>query len=153
MTTGRYTADLEPGDTFDPMEYDVTPFALREYCHSVQLDQEIFQGGAQDKKGVMRQAWPVPLVHMDKLRFYHRHCPEGSGPNARIHYEFDAQWSGRLDVGDRVTAEGRVLRRFMRREREYMEIEVTLRSARNGRVVVRYKDTTVLSYRTAAEVK
>ena len=39
----------------------------------------------------------------------------------------------------------------MRREREYMEVEVTLRSAKSGKIVVTYKDTTVLSYRAKAE--
>ena len=31
--------------------------------------------------------------------------------------------------------------------REYMEIEVEIRSAADGQVKLRYKDTTVLSYR------
>jgi hypothetical protein len=142
MAKGRYTSDLDVGDAFAPMTYEVTPFCIREYCHSVELHQEVFHGGAG---GV--EAWPVPMVHMEKLRFYHRDCPEGSGPDARIHYEFDATWSDQIKVGDRVTTEGRVARRFTRREREYMEIEVEMRSAADGRVLLRYKDTTVLSYR------
>ena len=88
---------------------------------------------------------------MDKLRFYHQSCPGGSGPNARIHYEFDASWSGRVDVGDRLTATGRVARRFTRRDREYLEVELELHSAASGKTVVKYRDTTVLSYRTKGE--
>jgi hypothetical protein len=142
MAKGRYTSDLDVGDVFDPMTYEVTPFAIREYCHSVKLHQECFQSAETGP-----QAWPVPMVHMDKLRFYHRDCPEGSGPDARIHYEFDASWTDQIKVGDRVTTEGRVARRVTRRNREYMEIEVEIRSAADGQVKLRYKDTTVLSYR------
>ncbi len=147
MSKGRYTADLDLGDTFGPMEYDVTPFAPREYCHSVELHQEVFQAG--DASG--QQAWPVPMVHMDKLRFYHHDCPGGSGPNARIHYEFDVEWSGRINTGDRLTTTGRVARRFMRRDREYLEVDLEIRSATADKVVVKYKDTTVLSYRTKSK--
>ncbi len=99
MSKGRYTSDLEVGDVFVPMEYEVTPFAIREYCHSLELHQEVFQSG---ETGM--EAWPVPMVHMDKLRFYHWDCPEGSGPDARIHYEFDAVWTERIEVGDRLIA-------------------------------------------------
>jgi hypothetical protein len=140
MSTGRYTSDLDVGDVFAPKPYDVTPFPIREYCHSLELHQEIFQGADG-------QAWPVTLVHMDKLRFYHEYCPKGSGPNARIHYEFDASWSRRTTAGDRLIAEGRVARRYVRRDREYMEVELELRDTADNEVVVRYKDTTVLSYR------
>jgi hypothetical protein len=142
MSKGRYTSDLDVGDVFEPMSYEVTPFCIREYCHSLELHQEVFHGGTN---GV--QAWPAPMVHMDKLRFYHRDCPEGSGPDARIHYEFDATWTDQIKVGDRVIPEGRVARRVTRREREYIEIEVEIRSASDGQVKLRYKDTTVLSYR------
>jgi hypothetical protein len=76
-----------------------------------------------------------------------RDCPEGSGPDARIHYEFDAVWTDQIKVDDRVTTEGRVARRFTRRDREYVEIEVEMRSTADGKVKLRYKDTTVLSYR------
>lgn len=145
MSTGRYTSDLDVGDVFAPTAYEVTAFPIREYCHSLELHQEIFQGAD-------RQAWPVPMVHMDKLRFYHNYCPEGSGPNARIHYEFDASWSRRVVTGETLIAEGRVARRYFRRDREYMEVDVELRSAADNEVVVRYKDTTVLSYRRKEQV-
>ncbi len=142
MAKGRYTSDLDVGDVFDPLTYEVTPFPIREYCHSVELHQEQFQSGETGP-----QAWPITMVHMDKLRFYHRDCPEGSGPDARIHYEFDASWTDGIEVGDRIITEGRVARRFTRREREYMEIELEMRGD-DGQVKLRYKDTTVLSYRT-----
>src|SRR5204863_4474110 len=45
MTVGRTVSDLEKGDVLGPVEYRVSPFQVREYCHSVEIHQEFFQGG------------------------------------------------------------------------------------------------------------
>jgi hypothetical protein len=142
MALGRYTADLEPGDDLGRLEYVVTPFVVREYCHSVQNDQEILQSDAEGP-----QHWPVPLVHIDKLRLFARECPGGSGPTARIHYEFRATWSEPIKVGDKVVAVGRVTDRYTRKGRDYVVVEIKLCSAEDGRELVRYQDTALVSYR------
>jgi hypothetical protein len=142
MPLGRYTADLEPGDDLGKLEYTVTPFVVREYCHSVENHQEILQSSGDGP-----QHWPVPLVHIDKLRFYARECPGGSGPTARIHYEFRAVWNEPVKVGDRIVSDGKVVERYTRKGRDYVVVEVTMRSADDGRELVRYRDTALVGYR------
>jgi hypothetical protein len=146
MSLGRFTSDLEPGDDLGSLDYQVTPFVVREYCHSVENHQEILQSDAGGP-----QHWPVPLVHIDKLRFYARECPGGCGPTARIHYEFKATWSAPIKVGDRVHAESHVAERYTRKGRDYVVVEVVLRSPDDGKELVRYRDTALVGYRAATE--
>ena len=144
MALGRYASDLEPGDDLGTLEYEIQPFVIREYCHSVELHQETLQSGGDGP-----QHWPVPLIHIDKLRFFARHCPGGSGPNARLHFEYNAVWSDAVRVGDRVIAAGKVTERYTKRGRDYLVLEIVLTSADDGRELVRYRDTSVLSFRQA----
>ena len=44
MSTGRYVSDLDRGDVLGPVEYSLSPFVVREYCHAVELHQDYFQG-------------------------------------------------------------------------------------------------------------
>ncbi|MCW3477215.1 hypothetical protein [Limobrevibacterium gyesilva] len=142
MALGRYASDLEAGDDLGSFEYVVTPFVVREYTHSVELHQAAFQ-----EEG----AWPAPLVHIDKLRFFKRACPGGAGPTARIHYEFRSVWCGAIRTGDRITASAKVVERATRKGRDHIVIEIELRSSEDGRLFVRYRDTAILSYRQAEQ--
>jgi hypothetical protein len=145
MALGRYVSDLEQGDVLGSFEYEVTPFVVREYCHSVELHQDVFQNAGPV------QRWPAPLVHIDKLRFFKLACPGGTGPDARIHFEFRAVWSEAIRVGDRVRASARVDRRYTKKGRDYVEIEIELRSPADGRLLVSYRDTAILAYRTSEQ--
>ena len=44
MALGRYTTDLEPGDVLGPLEYTMSKFVVREYCHANELHQDCYQG-------------------------------------------------------------------------------------------------------------
>ena len=77
MATGRYVSDLDSGDLLGPVEYTLSAFAVREYCHAVELHQDYFQG-------VENQIAPPTLVHLEKLRLYRHACPAGTGPSARV---------------------------------------------------------------------
>jgi hypothetical protein len=145
MALGRYVSDLEQGDVLGSFEYEVTPFVVREYCHSVELHQDVFQNAGPV------QRWPAPLVHIDKLRFFKLACPGGTGPDARIHFEFRAVWSEAIRAGDRVRASARVDRRYTKKGRDYVEIEIELRSPADGRLLVSYRDTAILAYRTSEQ--
>ena len=85
MAVGRCVSDLEQGDVLGPVEYTMSRFMIREYCHANELHHEYFQGSDG-------QVAPPTLIHLDKLRLYRHSCPQGTGPHARIHYEFDADF-------------------------------------------------------------
>lgn len=139
MAVGRFVSDLEPGDVLGPLEYVTSPFVVREYCHSVELHHDFFQRAGE-------QHVPPMLVHLDKLRLYRHACPAGTGPHARIHYEFDATFKEAAKVGEKLRLEGRVTERYTKRGREYMVMEIELRAVDDGRLLVSYRDTAVLAY-------
>ncbi len=139
MALGRYTSDLEPGDILGPIEYRTSPFVVREYSHSVEIYHEFFQDAADQLVNPM-------LIHLDKLRLYNRYCPEGAGPHARVHYEFDARFHDVVKVDEPLTVQGVVSERYMKRGREYVKLDMELRSAADGRLLISYTDTVLLSY-------
>jgi hypothetical protein len=137
---GRYTSDLDVGDVLGPVEYTMSPFMVREYCHANELHHEFFQGSRD-------QIAPPTLVHLDKLRLYRHACPEGTGPDARIHFEYDGTFHAPVKAGERLSVGGRVTKRYAKRGRVYVEIEMELRAAADGRLLVEYHDTVILAYR------
>ncbi|PZW51086.1 hypothetical protein C8P66_101304 [Humitalea rosea] len=144
MATGRYTSDLEQGEILGPVEVVISPFMVREYCHATELHQPCFQ---DDPQPIV----PPSMVHLEKLRLYTLYCPEGCGPNARVHYCFDARWHAPVRAGQTLLVQGLVSRRYLKREREYMDMDITLRTKAEGRLLVEYRDTICLSYREAAK--
>jgi hypothetical protein len=144
MATGRYTSDLEEGDRLGPVEVVISPFQVREYCHANEMHQPCFQ---DDPNPVV----PPSMAHLEKLRFYTLYCPEGCGPNARVHYTFDVRWHGALRAGTPLAVEGVVRSRTLKRGREYMDVDITMREKATGRLLVEYRDTVCLSYRKAAK--
>jgi hypothetical protein len=148
VAVGKYVSDLERGDVLGPVEYTMSPFVVREYCHANELHHEFFQG-------VDNQVAPPTLVHLDKLRLYRHACPLGTGPDARIHYEFDATIHDEVPVGERLTVVGKVTDRYTKRGRDYVVMEIDLRAKSDNRLLVQYRDTAILAYRTtgAADAK
>jgi hypothetical protein len=43
VALGRYVSDLEPGDVIGPVEYTMSRFVVREYCHANELHHAFFQ--------------------------------------------------------------------------------------------------------------
>ena len=141
MATGRYTSDLVEGDEPGPVEYTMSRFIAREYGHANELHQPCFQG-------LDDAIAPPTLVHIDKLRLYKIACPAGAGPSARIHYEFDAEIHEPVRVGTRVRSQGRVVRRFVKKGREHVVTDIEMRAADDGRLLITYHDTVILSFRS-----
>jgi hypothetical protein len=139
VATGRYVSDLDRGDVLGPVEYTLSPFVVREYCHAVELHHEFFQG-------VENQIAPPTLIHLEKLRLYRHACPAGTGPSARVHVEYDATFYEPVRVGEPLRVGGKVTDRYLKRGRDYVQIDMELRSAMDGRLLVTYRDTVILSY-------
>lgn len=144
MVTGRYVSDLQAGDRLGPITYQVSPFTVREYCHSVELDHEIFLG-------IDTPLAPPTLVHLDKLKLYEAACPAGTGPDARVHIEFDATYHAPVPVGTEVEVSGVATERFQKRGRTYVVTDITMTEAATRKTLVEYRDTVILSYAATAK--
>lgn len=140
MAVGRYTSDLERGDVLGPVEYTLSPFVVREYCHAVELHQDCFQGTRD-------QVMPPTLIHLDKLRLYRHACPLGTGPHARVHIEYDATFHEAVRVGDRLRVGGTVSDRYEKRGRDYVHIDMELHRVSDNRLLISYRDTVIVSYK------
>lgn len=145
MATGGYVSDLEKGDRLGPISYTVSPFTVREYCHSVELDHEAFLG-------IDAPIAPPTLVHLDKLKLYQATCPKGTGPSARLHIEFDAIYHAPVPVGTEVEVRGETTERFEKRGRTYVVTDIQVREAATGRPLIDYRDTVILAYKSEQEV-
>lgn len=144
MAVGRYVSDLDKGDVMGPVNYTVSPFTVREYCHSVEICDEAFLG-------VDEQIAPPTLVHLDKLKLYEAACPAGTGPSARLHIEFDADFHDFVPVGRPVEVIGRVTDRFLKRGRTYVITEIDMSDKATGRKLITYRDTVILAYKSESE--
>jgi hypothetical protein len=136
---GRWASDLQAGDVLPSVEYVVTPFLVREYCHGVEETSERFH--TADGTAVA----PPTFVHTDKIRVLDLACPAPGGPQ-RLHYEFDAELVRPVPVGTRVIVTGEVLERLKVRGRERLIMLFEVRDAATGELFARYRDTTLLSY-------
>jgi hypothetical protein len=148
MALGRFVSDLEVGDVFRPMTYTMTPFIVREYAHGVDELAEEFH---RPTKEAGQQLVPPTLVHIDKIRLIQQNCPGGPGPHARIHYQFHSTQHDLIPVGAELTSSGRVARRYERKGRIYLDLEIELREHATGRLLVSYEDTAILNFAPGAE--
>lgn len=139
MAVGRYTTDLDTGDVLGPIEYSMSKFVVREYCHANEIHHPLYQG--LDPKFA-----PPTLVHLDKLRLYKVACPEGTGPTARIHYEYDATIHKPIPVDQKLRVKGTVSERYEKRGRNYVVMEIDMRLAATDELLVSYRDTIIVSY-------
>ncbi len=146
MAIGGYVCDLEVGDRIGPVEYTMSAFVVREYSHANELHHDFLQG-------IDDPLAPPTLIHLDKLRLYRHGCPKGTGPSARIHYEYDATVHGEVRVGDKLSVSGVVSERYERRGREYVVMEMELRRASDNALLIVYRDTSILAYAQKSEKK
>lgn len=119
-------------------------FMVREYCHANELHHDFVQN-------VHDLIAPPTLVHLDKLRLYRHGCPGGTGPSARIHYEFDATIHHEVRAGERLAVSGVVTERYVKRGRDYVVMEIELRRVADDELLISYRDTTVLAFKPATE--
>lgn len=145
MATGGVVSDLEKGDVLGPVEYTLSSFVVREYSHAVEMHHPCFQG----RKGDL--VMPPTLIHLDKLRLYRHACPGGTGPSARIHFEYDVEVFQLVRVGDRLSVRGEIMDRYNKNGREYTVLQMELTNLDTGALVMRYVDRVILAYRSASK--
>ena len=67
------------------------------------------------------------------------------GPDARVHYEYHARHLSPAFVGEELVVTGRILDRYEKRGRVYLQYRMEVHTA-DGRLVTEYTDRTVLKY-------
>ena len=140
MATGRFVTDLDRGDVLGPVDYTMSRFVVREYCHAVEMHQPCFQG-------IDGQIAPPTLVHLDKLRLYKHACPAGTGPTARVHVEYDATIHAAVPIGVPLRVKGTVTERYEKKGRQYVVMQIDLNTAKDDKPLVTYRDTVILAYK------
>ena len=139
MAVGGFVTDLDTGDVLGPVDYTLSPFVIREYCHAVEMHHPCFQD-------TENQVMPPTLIHLDKLRLYRHACPKGTGPSARIHFEYDVEVFKPVYAGDRLSVSGVISERYQKKGRDYVVLTMELRRKETGELLIRYIDRVILSY-------
>ena len=146
---GGHIGELEKGDVFKPVEYVITPFMCSEYAHGV---EENWEGFHSSNSPLGRQIRPPTMIHADKMRIHEENCDQErrvsgmKGPDARVHFEYHAKHHSPAYVGEKVIVTGRIVDKYVRREREYLWYYLEVRTA-DGRLVTTYNDLTLLRYK------
>ena len=146
---GGYISDLETGDVFEPVEYELTPFMCREYSHGVEEPSEFFLS-ALTSAG--RQLRPPTMIHVDKMRLLEKNCLKEQrisgmkGPDARIHYEYHAKQHSAAYVEEIMVVTGRIVEKYTKRGRNYLWYYMEVHT-KDGRLVTTYNDHTLLRYK------
>ena len=142
MAVGRYVTDLDMGDVLGPLDYTMSKFVVREYCHANELHQDCFQNDVAFA--------PPTLVHLDKLRLYKHACPAGTGPTARVHYEYDATIHAPVPVDVPLRVKGTVTERYEKKGRQYVVMQIDLATRDDSQPLITYRDTVILAYKQGA---
>lgn len=146
---GRMISDLEAGDEFEPIRYVVTSLMTAEYAHGVEETDEWY---FSDNNELERQVRIPLMIHADKMRLLEVNCPKEArlsgvrGPDARVHFEYHARHRSPAYVGEELVVGGRILERYVKRERVYLHYQMEVHTA-DGRLVTEYTDRTLLKYR------
>ena len=148
---GKTIGDLEAGDVFVPVRYELTAFMCAAFAHAVEDSAEYYYSETSPYR---RQLRPPQMVHIDKLRLLELNCAEerrltgGSADAARIHYEYDAVHHSPAFVGEEIVVSGFIADRYMKRGREFLQYELTVRTG-DDRLVTTYTDRTLLRFAKA----
>lgn len=148
-----YISDLEKGDVFRPIEFEVSELGVTEYAHGNEQTTEFHHSSANP---MGRQVRPPTAVHTDKMRLIEANCTKERrisgevGPDARVHYEYQVEFHAPVFVGDRIKVSGRITDRYWKRGREFIDYEIHVDHA-DGRKAAVYHDTTLLRYRKNEE--
>jgi hypothetical protein len=146
---GKCFSDLETGDVFQPVEYVMTPFIIREYAHGVAEDWPGFHGPAPDTGGV--QLMTPCLSHIEKQRLLKVNCPGGPGPTARIHFEYHAKHFTAIPAGTSLVTSGSVTDRYTKNGRDYVCLTIEVHDKETGQLYTLYRDRSVLNYKPQEE--
>ena len=123
-----------------PIDYLATPFLVHEYAHAV-------EEGSERHLGMDGLTVPPTMVHTDKKALFDYACPDGAGPEARLHLVYDATYHKVIPAGRELTVRGEVTQRYEHKGRSHVILEIDVRDKQTGELYTSYRDTSLLSYR------
>ncbi len=150
---GGTISDLEPGDVFTPVEYDLTADMAAEYAHGCEEDCEWFLA-PEGPDG--RQLRPPTMIHTDKMRILEantlkeRRLQGIRVGDARVHYEYHCHSHSAGYVGEHFRVTGHITGKYTKRGRNYVTYHLEVHAG-DGRLICTYDDITLLRYRPAGE--
>ncbi len=150
---GATIGDLDTGDVFEPVTYELTAFMCSEYAHGVEEHSELFHSALSE---IGRQVRPPTMIHVDKMRILEKNCLKEQriagmkAPDARIHYEYHAKHHSPAYVGETLIVTGKIIEKYVLRERQYLWYYMEVHTA-DGRLVTTYNDRTLLRFKKIGE--
>ena len=120
MATGRYVTDLDQGDVLGPVEYTMSKFVVREYCHANELHQACFQNDATDRAADARpprQAAAVQASPAPPARARPRASTTSTTRRSTRRFRSDVPLRVKGTVTERYEKKGRAVRRDADRPR------------------------------------
>lgn len=148
-----YISDLETGDVFRPIDIKVSALGVSEYAHGNEQTSEFYQSASN---AMERQVRPPTAIHTDKMRLIEANCLKEKrisgevGPDARVHYEYHAEFHEPIFVGDQIRVSGKITDKYWKRDREFLHYELEIHHE-DGRLLAAYRDKTLLRYRKREE--
>lgn len=146
---GGYISDLDTGDVFEPVEYELTAFMCSEYAHGTEETNELFHSPLN---AIGKQLRLPTMIHVDKMRLLEKNCLKEQrisgmkGPDARVHYEYNAKHHSSAHVGETLVVTGRIVEKYVKRGRTYLWYYLEVHT-KEGRLVTTYNDRTLLRYK------
>lgn len=150
---GGTISDLEPGDVFYPVEYELTADMTAEYAHGNEETCEWFL--APSGPGG-RQLRPPTMIHADKMRILEantlkeRRLQGIRTPDARVHYQYHCHSHSVGYVGEYFRVTGRITDKYVKRQRTFITYHLEVHAG-DGRLICTYDDITLLRYRPDGE--
>ena len=150
---GATIGDLEPGDVFAPVAYELTAFICSEYAHSVEENCE-WVHSARTPDG--RQMRPPTMIHVDKMRILEANCLQErrvsgeAAADARVHYEYHAVQHSPAYVGEELVVSGKIVDKYVKRGRTFLCYYLEVHT-KDGRLITTYNDKTLLRYKPNEE--
>jgi hypothetical protein len=132
---GRYISDIEEGEDLGAVAFELSPEFVDVYLRGI----------GESTRALFRDEGLVPptMMHPSKLRLLTTRFPAGPGPHARMHYHFDCRFHSAARVGERLIVSGVCARRYEKRGRPYIELEVEVHGE-DGRLIWNCTDTLLL---------
>ncbi|MBI2305178.1 MAG: MaoC family dehydratase N-terminal domain-containing protein [Chloroflexi bacterium] len=140
---GSTILEAEAGEEWIPQEMAISPSRIERWGDAADDHHPWY---TEDSPWGGRIAHPT-IIYMLHAYARGKAYPEGAGPgNAILHYVYDAEYHNVLRAGEKVTIKGRCAARYLKRDRDYVDLE-TESYGEDGRLIARSVMTFLLSYR------
>ncbi|MBI2849073.1 MAG: MaoC family dehydratase N-terminal domain-containing protein [Chloroflexi bacterium] len=126
--------EIEVGQVFTGPAYTLTKESIDKYINAVEETNPIYGEDKAAKEAGLAEAIAPPTTVAIFTRPSFVLSPEGKLPPGSIHAKQEFEFLGLIRSGDTLTTTGKVVDKYIRRERNYLVIQTTTVNQR-GEVV------------------